>query len=167
MRYHRRSIRLKDYDYASDGWYFVTICVQDRHELFGKIVGATRGSPSRMISNKYGKIIENIWQTLPDHHPIKLDIFQIMPNHIHFIIVLEEGGSRPAPTLGTIIGLFKSECTKRMRQTIQYLNQIVWQRNYYEHIIRNQKSLNRIRNYIRNNPQNWEFDRNNPKNFQK
>lgn len=179
QQYNRRSIRLPRYNYSSYGYYFVTICTHDRYELFGKIVGATRGSSLirrrpgsiqiQMVLNKYGKIVENIWTTLPDHHAVKLDEYQIMPNHIHFIIVLlggpKLGGSRPAPTtLGTVVGLLKSECTKQIRREMGNLDKIVWQRNYYENVIRDEQSLNKTRQYIKNNPINWKFDRNNPKN---
>ncbi len=123
--------------------------------------GATRGSPARMVLNRYGTIIVNVWKILPNHHPVKLDVFQIMPNHVHFVIVLT-GGSRPAPTLGTIIGLFKSQCAKQILRAIKNFNIIVWQKNYYETVIRNENDLNKIRGYIRNNIQIWDRDRNNP-----
>lgn len=124
--------------------------------MFGDIiVGATRGSP-------LNEIIKNTWKSLPDHHPVELDEFIIMPNHVHFIIhIINKGGSRPAPTLGTIIGLFKSECTKQIRKSIQNTQFNVWQRLFYEHIIRDEYELNRIRKYIRDNPINWDKDINN------
>ena len=153
--FNRHTIRLRGYDYAQSGYYFVTICTQNREFIFGDIVGATRGSPISMTRgspvhtvrdapaymklNTMGKIVENIWNTLPDHHPVMLDTFQIMPNHIHFIIQiidaggsrpidaggsrsndvgaspLNAGGSRPAPTtLGTVVGSFKSACSKQI-----------------------------------------------------
>lgn len=157
----RKQIRLKKYDYSNSGWYFVTICTHNREYLFGKIiVGATRGSP-------LNKIVEKIWKTLPDHHPVDLDEFIVMPNHIHFVIhIVHKGGSRPAPTLGTVIGLFKSECTKQIRKFINDSQFSVWQRSYYEHIIRTEYDLNRIRQYIKGNPLNWESDRNNLSNQQ-
>lgn len=152
----RKQIRLKKYDYSDSGWYFITICTQNRECLFGNIiVGATRGSP-------LNEIINNVWESLPNHHPVELNEFIIMPNHVHFIIhILYKGGSRPAPTLGTIIGLFKSECTKQIRKSINDYKLIIWQRSYYEHIIRNEYELNRIRQYIRDNPLNWNDDVNN------
>jgi REP element-mobilizing transposase RayT len=124
-----------------------------------------------MELNETGKIIENIWESLPDHHPVELDVFQIMPNHIHFIIqIVDTGRSRPTPTLGTIVGLFKSECTKQINIVVgttrgsSARGSSIWQRNYYEHIIRNEVDLNKIREYILFNPQMWERDRNNLKN---
>lgn len=174
MDKNRQSIRLKNYDYSKSGYYFVTICTENRLCIFGDIVvGATRGSPTHMELNEMGKIIENIWESLPNHHPVKLDTFQIMPNHVHFIIQIVDsggsrpndvGGSRPAPTtVGTIVGLFKSECTKQIR--IGSPKTHVWQRNYYEHIIRTENDLNKIREYIINNSLMWDRDRNNPINI--
>lgn len=116
---------------------------------------------------------------------IKLDTFQIMPNHIHGIIVMpfvgatrgspcehrgspsnmprgtshQQGGSRPAPTLGIIIGLFKSECTKQIRHHCNDPLFQLWQRNYYEHIIRNEQEYNHISRYIISNPANWDHDK--------
>lgn len=179
MNKNRHSIRLKNYDYSQSGLYYVTICTENRSCIFGDIVGATRGSPAYMKLNEIGKIVENIWKSLPDHHPVELDTFQIMPNHIHFIIQIIDtggsrqnvlGGSRPAPTitLGTIIGLFKSECTKQINivgATRGSPKIHVWQRNYYEHIIRNENDLNKIHEYIGNNLLMWDRDRNNPMNI--
>lgn len=169
----RQSIRLKNYDYAHAGHYYVTICTHNRQCLFGTIKNG------KILLNKSGKIIVDIWQSLPKHHPVELDTFQIMPNHMHSVIQIvgatrgspaiatvrskpQTGGSRPAPTLGTIIGLFKSECTKKIRRAMENPHINVWQRNYYEHVIRNQKSLNKIRQYISTNPSMWSHDRNNP-----
>lgn len=165
----RRSIRLKEYDYSHDGSYFVTICTQDRKCLFGEIivdlVGATRGSPANMILNHNGHIVDEMFDTLPTHHDVEVIESQIMPNHVHFLICLSggsrpsaSGGSRPAPTLGNIVGLFKSECTKQIRRLPNNLNLRVWQRNYYEHIVRDEGDLIRIQEYIQNNPINWEQD---------
>jgi len=177
----RKSIRLKGYDYSQSGWYFVTILTQNRICLFGDIknqpVGVGRDRPVSMVLNDCGKIIELIWRSLPKHHPVELDVFQIMPNHVHFIIHIfntdrtrpnDAGGSRPAPTktkLGTVIGLFKSECSKQIHivgATRGSPEIHIWQRNYYEQIIRNEFDLNKIREYIYSNPLMWERDRNNP-----
>ena len=180
----RKQIRLKGYDYSQSGWYFVTVCTFNRENIFGDIVGATLGSPAYMKLNEFGKIIESIWQSLPKHHPVELDVFQIMPNHVHFIIHIFNtnrtrpygaGGSRPAPTtktkLGTVIGLFKSECSKQIhivgatRGSPEHTRGSpkihIWQRNYYEQIIRNETDLHKIREYIQSNPLMWERDRNN------
>ena len=109
---NRQSIRLKNYDYSSPGYYFVTLCTNKNQSFFGKIKN------QKMYLNQFGKIVQNTWKSLPNHHPVKLDQFQIMPNHLHFIIKIT-GGSRPAPTLGNIICLFKSTCTKKINRSVR------------------------------------------------
>lgn len=178
---NRRSIRLRGYDYSQNGLYFVTICTHNRNNLFGEIVGATRGSPDgnnktdkninraghapplHMKLNKNGQIVTKIWRSLPKHHFAKLNVFQIMPNHVHFIIELT-GKSR----LGTIIGFFKSESTKLIRKSVgatrgspDKIKPIIWQRNYFEHIIRDRLEYDKICYYIIHNPELWDRDRNN------
>jgi REP element-mobilizing transposase RayT len=188
-RYHRRSIRLKGYDYSQPGAYFVTICTQDRECLFGEVVdGAIR-------LNKAGEIVWQTWHDLPDHIVnIVLDTFVVMPNHVHGIIIITDGqtpatdsdsasvdgvgadgvgadgvgaGSEPAPTrrygLPEIIRQFKTFSARRINEIRNMQGVAVWQRNYYEHIIRDEQSLNRIREYILSNPSRWTMDRENPK----
>ncbi|MBI5123225.1 transposase [Candidatus Roizmanbacteria bacterium] len=195
MNNNRQSIRLKNYDYSKSGLYFITICTQNRKCLFGNIVvvgvgrdrpvsiGRDRppliGPPNLMILNQYGKIIKNVWESLPDHHPVELDAFQIMPNHVHFILHIVSGArpiitgasqqnnmgaSRRAPTgtLGFIVGMFKTECTGQINKLRNTPGQKIFQRNYYEHIIRTENELNNIRQYIKNNPFFWQKDINNP-----
>jgi Transposase IS200 like. len=157
--YHnRRSIRLRGYDYSKPGYYFVTVCIHDRKQnLFGDIpVGA--GSKAALIfPNDYATIVENTWHDLPNHvNQIELDEFIIMPNHFHGIIRIcdhcsRRAGLEPAPTKGMpeIIRQFKTFSAKRINVLRQTPGQPVWQRNYYEHIIRNEKSLFFIRKYIR------------------
>lgn len=146
---NRQSIRLKNYDYSQSGLYFMTICTQNRECLFGDIIG----HPVSMILNQYGKIIENVWESLPDHHSVELDVFQIMPNHVHFILHIVLGASRRAPTmLGFIVGMFKTECTKQINKLRNTHGQKIFQRNYYERIIRTENDLNKIREYIKLNP---------------
>ncbi len=171
----RRSIRLKNYDYSSPGAYFVTICINDRQCLLGKIVNR------KTKLNKTGEIIYDEWlKTSIIRMNVKLDEFIIMPNHLHGIIIITNGNGlvvganrRFVPTriaqnnkmkpntLCSIIAQFKSVATKRIRQN--GFPNFQWQRNYYEHIIRNESELNRIRKYIQNNPQQWEIDQENSK----
>ena len=163
MTKNRQSIRLKKYDYSQSGLYFVTICTQNRECIFGNIinnnVGVGRDRPISMILNQYGKIIENVWESLPDHHSIELDVFQIMPNHVHFILHIVLGASRRAPTtLGFIVGMFKTECTKQINKLRNTPGQKIFQRNYYEHIIQNENELIKIRQYIKTNPLFWNQD---------
>ncbi len=187
--YDRQSIRLHGYDYTQNGLYFVTICTHNRENIFGNIVvGARRDAPDKMCDapvglpdknthmelNTNGKIVESVWKSLPKHHDVELDCFQIMPNHIHLNILLlgglknglggflvESGGSRPAPTLGMIVGFLKSESTKQIRRLTKNPKMKIWQRNFYERIIRNEKEYDKICYYILHNPEMWNRDRNN------
>jgi REP-associated tyrosine transposase len=170
----RRYIRLKDYDYAQAGAYFVTICTRDRECLFGEIAG------SEMRLNEIGQIMADEWIRAPRIRPyVELDEWIIMPNHLHGIVVIMAGGMvgatrRVAPTptdrptgpksgsLGAIIGQFKSITTKRINTLRGAPGASIWQRNYYEHIVRDDRDLARIREYIANNPLQWKTDRNNP-----
>lgn len=163
-KHHRRSIRLKGYDYSQVGAYFVTICAQNRVCLFGDIVDG------EMHLNYIGNIVADSWQWLAlQYDYVELDEWMIMPNHIHGIIVVNDcrGDSRIAPTgkrkpIGRLIGAFKTVSTKHINIIRGTPGIPVWQRNYYEHIVRNDESLNRIREYIKNNPLQWKLDRENP-----
>lgn len=162
--HHRHSIRLSGYDYSSFGYYYITICTIYRELFFDEFP-------------ELKDIVYKQWQRLPEKFiNIDLDEFVIMPNHIHGIIVINDvsrGGVTPPlqkmqkPTLGQIIGYLKYQSTKQINKIRNAQGVPFWQRNYYEHIIRNQESLDRIRNYIRSNPDNWEADKNNPINFQR
>jgi REP element-mobilizing transposase RayT len=201
--HHRRSIRLKGYDYSRAGLYFITICCENRKYRFGKIEN------EKMILNEYGTIAYNEWIKLTERFSnFELDVFQIMPNHMHAIIALNTVGAgfipvhnnvekhhkiygqspngqpnglpihltdndnwataRIAPTIGDIIGAYKSlvanECLKIWKTKWVGANQApimgkLWQTNYYEHIIRNQQSYQNISEYIVNNPAKWQKDK--------
>jgi putative transposase len=165
---HRRSLRLKDYNYANPGAYFVTICTKDRIPLLGDIIEGD------MRLTDYGRIVDQEWKiSAKIRREITLDTFVLMPNHIHGIILINEsdvgatGGSpvRSGPrqySLASFLGGFKSATTKHINNLRQSPGTPVWQRNYYEHVIRNEQSLHRIREYIANNPARWDFDRENP-----
>ena len=145
---NRRSVRLIGYDYSQKGMYFLTICAKERQTWFGKIIGGI------MEINDLGKKVLSIWNELPQRFAVKTDVSQIMPNHFHGIIEIcfEEQGTRS--TLSKCIGYFKFRVSRDTGMKI-------WQRNYYERIIRNEAELWRIRAYIKNNPKNWERDREN------
>ncbi|WP_343523127.1 transposase [Pedobacter sp.] len=169
--HNRRSIRLKGYDYSKAGAYFITICCEDRLHRFGKIVD------DKMILNESGKIAYNEWISLSDRFSnFELDVFQIMPNHMHGIIILSDVGAtlavakeednrataRVAPTIANIIGAYKSIVSNACLQLFKSHNKIMgklWQRNYYEHIIRNERAYQNISNYIINNPSKWDKDK--------
>jgi len=157
-KYRRHSIRLRGYDYTRSGAYFITVSAHEKCPMFGSIHDGI------MNANEHGKIIEESWYWLAGQYPyVKLDIFVVMPNHIHGILFIQrdQGRSRSAPTvkpLGNLIAAFKTVSTKRINQIRQSPGIPVWQRNYYEHIIRSEESLDKIRSYIINNPINWKND---------
>lgn len=214
--HHRRSIRLKGYDYSQAGAYFITICCQNMLCRFGKITG-------QMQLNEYGQIAYNEWLKLPERFPnIELDVFQIMPNHMHGIIVLKNvgtagaglvpvqnpvqdparnpvwnpvqdpvqdpdmpigdkqkiilmddlgAGASPAPTgtsgtsgttVGNIVGAYKSLVANGCLEIYKSKNEMMgklWQRNYYENVIRDKQAYLNISNYIINNPAKWKGDK--------
>ncbi len=178
--HHRRIIRLKGYDYAQAGAYFVTVVTWQREMLFGEIV------EGEMVLNEMGKIVQKWWHQIPKHFPnIKLGAFVIMPNHIHGIIIITEGRGavsapidglqtqqqgemtsplhRNNPTLGKIVAYFKYQSTKEMN-ALDGTGAITkfWQRNYYDRIIRNEREMSHIWNYIEANPTHWKDDEENP-----
>jgi REP element-mobilizing transposase RayT len=169
--HHRRSIRLTGFDYAAAGAYFVTICSYRRDPLFEDPV--------------LSDIVDAQWQDLPRRFSnLRLDAFVVMPNHVHGVVWLVGAplagalvglstdprtvgaGASPAPTLGTIIGAYKSlvavSWLKWIKANAPDRSGKVWQRNYYERIVRNEAELNRIREYIAMNPETWALDRENP-----
>ena len=140
-RNDRRSIRLKGYDYTSPGAYFLTLCTHQRQCLFGEIVDGV------MHLNEWGKIVERDWLAIPNHNShIELDEFVVMPNHFH----------------GAIVQTFKSQTTRKINRITQSKGRTLWQRNYYEHIVRNENALHRIRTYIQMNPRSWASDQLHP-----
>ena len=166
----RRSVRLKDYDYSQEGAYFVTICTYRKVCILGEIVNA------EMRLNKYGNTVSKCWLEIPRHFPnVEIDAFVIMPNHVHGIVNIVDdcrGTACRAPTekfgrpttrsLPTIIRSYKSAVTKRINVLCGTQDTCLWQRNYYEHVIRNEHDLNEIRQYILDNPVKWDMDENNP-----
>jgi putative transposase len=192
-KYHRRSIRLAEYDYSQSGAYFVTVCTYNRECLFGKIENED------MILNTYGRLILEKWNRMTHHFPnIQLDQFQVMPNHIHGIIIIMDDcfrakhsgvdsdtsfkyqagnasplrdldrphGTKPG-SLSSIMQNFLSITTRKINRIRKLPGARLWQRNFYEHIIRNDNELNKIRDYIIYNPLNWALDRNKPSNWKK
>ncbi len=164
-QHHRRSIRLQGYDYASAGSYFITICAHQRECLFGEIV------EGQMLLNEFGQIVADAYLWLANQYPyVHLDSWVVMPNHLHGIIVMTDysrkGDSRIAPTvgdakrktLGRLIGAFKTVSTKQINLIRSTPGTTIWQRNYYEHIIRDDRALQTIRQYIQNNPSAWQED---------
>lgn len=192
--HHRRSIRLKEYDYSKSGYYFITICCQNHECFFGHIVGAplvvaqkTKSRESDEHSKEKfqtaltdaGKMIQSEWETIPVRFPnIQLHEFVVMPNHFHAIMEIsientetkdfnntkENEQSRRISTIGEIIAAFKSLTTVKYIEGVKTsgwkrFEGKLWQRNYYEHIIRTSVAFANIANYIVNNPAKWAEDR--------
>lgn len=190
--HQRRSIRLKGYDYAREGFYFITLCIVDREQLFGKI------KDGEMILNAYGQIANNEWQNTGNiRDNIALHEFIVMPNHFHAIIeiIFNKGNKNdigkfksPSQTIGAIIRGYKIATIKKIKdfiieredkkksagskgelqfaptkfaptEIIKNFNYKIWQRNYYDHIIRNEKAYHRIAQYIKNNSLKWDEDK--------
>jgi putative transposase len=164
----RRSIRLKEYDYSGNGAYFITVCTKNRVPYF-EIYPALKN------------IVQSEWELLAERYPgLTLDAFVIMPNHIHGILLLDTTppivgatlevahgvGSNSNPAIGQIISAFKSLCVKRwsekMSQCGNTLKESFWQRNYYDHVIKNETELDLVREYIVYNPDQWSCDNENP-----
>lgn len=186
--HHRKSIRLRNYDYSRNGAYFVTICTYKRLELFGNV------EDGQMRLNDVGSLVEEFWKKLPEKFEgIFLDEYCVMPNHFHGILIIDRflkskksmhyksGRDKSCPymgnaTLGEIIRYFKGRTTYEIRcsrrgdiydaqkEIEMFTPMFAWQRNYYEHVIRDDSDINKIRYYISNNPSNWEVDENNLKN---
>lgn len=165
--HHRRSIRLRGYDYTQAGAYFVTICVGQRKCLLGEIIN------DEMQLSQLGQIASASWAQLAEQYPyVNLDAWVVMPNHLHGIILITNeigGGSRTAPTiqpksLGRLIGAFKTVSTRQINRVRETPAAPFWQRNFYEHVIRNETSLRALREYVANNPLQWELDQLHPAN---
>jgi len=165
--YHRHSIRLKGFDYSRSGAYFVTVCTQDRACVFGDVVAGN------IRRNAAGRMIDKWWLELNrGFSNVKTDEYAIMPNHFHGIVFITDAsnGGRGAPAcapLSRIVQWFKTMTTNEYIRGVKTagwpaFSGRLWQRNYYEHVVRTDASLNRIREYIRNNPAKWESDRENP-----
>ena len=173
--HRRRSIRLRDYDYSHAGAYFVTICAWQRECLFGEVVDG------EVRLNDAGWIVQKCWDDMPHHFShVELDAFVLMPNHAHGIIVIngpvgarfiapdyhdasvKQGAINRAPTLGTIIRGFKARCTYAINQQRNNPGVPVWQRNYYERVIRDEAEWHAIRQYMIDNPIKWAEDENHP-----
>ena len=168
---NRKSIRLKDYDYSSGGNYFVTIVSYQRKDSFGKIVDA------EMNLNQIGLIVEEVGNAIPSHYSyVSIDTYIIMPSHLHGILIINDTNVRARHAsplrdidstqhkrqpLGIIIGSFKFAVTKRIHNLDLLSQEKIWQRGYYEHIIRDERDYEKIYEYIEANPINWSLDEEN------
>ena len=156
--HHRHSIRLRNYDYSSEGYYFVTICTQDRAKLFGEVVGAALCGRPDEVSQMIIKWLKETENKFPG---IYVDKFTVMPNHIHFIVFIP--GGHTGPPLYEIVGWFKTMTTNEYIAGVKSglyppFDRRVWQRNYYEHIIQNKEEYRKTGQYIDENPLRWTED---------
>jgi len=174
-KYRIPSTRLPNWDYSWPGWYFVTICTEERECFFRDVING------KMKLSEIGEIVKEEWLKTPKiRKNVKLDEWIIMPNHLHGVIIINNPTAVETPrrgvstdvrinkkwkpnSLGSIINQIKSICTRRIRLTIY--REFAWQSRFYDHIVRDEKDLNRIRKYIIENPCNWEKDRNNFENL--
>jgi REP element-mobilizing transposase RayT len=171
MHQKRKRNRLKKYDYSNAGYYFVTICVNDRKDYFGKIKNGD------CVLNEFGIIVKQILENIPIKYPyVELDYYVIMPDHIHIIIIIDPsdvvtgrdlsqiGNSKPKiKSLSQIIGALKTMSSKELH--LKGLKEFKWQRSFYDRIIRNEKELYQIRKYIEQNPLSLEIEKQLPKNL--
>jgi putative transposase len=168
QRLDRRSPRLKGFNYRETGEYFVTVCTAGKKHLFGEVVDG------ELAISEVGRIVESCWQEIPNHFPhVRTPAFQIMPNHIHGIIEIRHVGAQhaaplhiskslPLPgSLGAIVRSFKSAVARATHETMQDSSCLIWQRSYYDRIIRDDREQFFIEQYITLNPLLWHFDRNN------
>ena len=161
--HHRRSVRLYGYDYSQCGAYFVTICVNNRKWLFGDIVDGN------MQLNEIGVMVKHVWECLPQQYPyVSINEFVVMPNHFHGVLMIADDLDRlnrerfkphARKSVGRLVGMFKMVTTKGFNETRRTSGEKIWQRNYYEHIIRDEDDYLRIFWYIKTNPSNWRNDK--------
>lgn len=150
----RKPNRLNNFDYSQNGAYFVTICAKNKEHIFGA-VGASTARPSRVILSEYGKITDQAIKSITKFYPnVIVDKYVIMPNHIHMILIIqnESGRAMLVPTISTVIAQMKGYISKRIGNSI-------WQKSFYDHIIRNEQDYLEIWQYIENNPEKWQQDK--------
>ena len=147
----RKPNRISGYDYSRNGAYFVTICTQERRRILSDIVGDGFPVPKPM-----GVIAENVINEIHQKYPqVWVNKFVIMPDHIHMLLQIDTGTGDPSPTLGNIVGWFKYQVTKRVNKVLETPGERIFQRSYYDHVIRNQQDYDEIWQYIENNPKGW------------
>ena len=147
----RKINRIPEYDYNQNGAYFVTICTQDRKKVLSDIVGD--GSP---VPKPTGKIAEEYIRQIPSKYAtVSVDQYVIMPDHIHILLRINDGTGYPSPTLGNVIGWYKYQVTKQVNAQFNHSSEKLFQRSYYDHVIRNQHDYNEAWEYIENNPRKW------------
>ena len=160
----RKRLRLKNFDYSTPGAYFVTVCTHNRKCTLSRVVGAIHESPEIQLT-EYGKIVDRLINTIPQQSLATIDRYVIMPNHIHLVIMITDSDElraiRESPLRGRsviskIIGYIKMNASKEIHN--RYGNEMVWQRGFHDHIIRNRNDYEKISKYIYENPIIWQYD---------
>ena len=161
----RKRLRLQEFDYSTPGAYFITICTHEKKCTLSHIVGAIHESPVIKLTG-FGKIVDDVINNIPERFKATIGKYVIMPNHIHLIVVItddeelraiRESPLRSRSIVSKFIGYIKMNASKEIH--LRYGNIIVWQRGFYDHIIRNQKDYDDIYNYIHENPMRWKHDK--------
>ena len=158
----RKNIRLQEYDYNSAGACFVTFCTHRRRQCLCRIVGATHESPVVELT-AYGQILENFLRHIPARYSCRIDKYVIMPNHVHLLIsvsgdarAIRESPLQRNSDISKMIGYIKMNTSKQIHE--QFETSAIWQRGFYDHVIRNQSDYDDAYRYIENNPLQWELD---------
>ncbi len=160
----RKPLRLSDYDYSTPGGYFITFCTHNRRNTLSRIVGAIHESPSCALTS-YGKIVDRVIRTLPEHLGVTVDQYVIMPNHVHILLIIDqlparairESPLRSRSVISKAVGYIKMTASKEIRS--RFDAEEIWQRGYHDHVIRNQADYDMIAKYIVENPLRWELDK--------
>ena len=155
----RKSPRLKDFDYSKTGAYFLTICTQNRKNILSTIVG--EGSPLPQLT-PCGEIVKKWIQRIPEKYPeATVGCYVIMPNHIHILlsIITDDGRGNPSPTADTIVGWLKYQSTKEINNLQGSVRERIFQRSFFDHIVRNREDYHEICKYIYENPLRWYHDK--------
>lgn len=147
----RKQNRLSSYDYSTNGAYFVTICTHDRQKVLSEIV-----EDGSLVLRHVGKTAEEYIIRIPEKYPsVSVEKYVIMPDHVHMLLGIGQGTGDPSPTLGNIIGWYKYQVTKEANRILGTEGKKLFQRSYYDHVIRNQADYNEAWEYIENNPRKW------------
>ena len=153
----RKNLRLSGFDYTQPGMYFVTICTWDRRCCFGDVIDG------RMVHSPLGEMISDMWRRTPQRHDaVSSDEFVVMPNHLHGLLLF----GTSAPSLSSVVGAFKSLTMMAARKEGLLAPGKLWQRGFYDHVVRDEEALSGVREYIQNNPLKWHLDRENPGNIE-
>ena len=155
----RKSMRLKSFDYSSTGAYFLTLCIQDRKNILSTVVG--EGSPLPKLTN-YGEIVDKWILKIPEkYEDYSIDTYVVMPNHVHILLSVMKNGGRgdPSPTVSNVVGWLKYQVTKEINEIRGTAGTRVFQRTFWEHIVRNREDYYGIYKYILDNPKTWCYDK--------